>query len=171
MKRRYAEELQIRVEERLTKELCSVDLVKENEVEYQKALETFAVILRREFEGIVKRLQDFKVEKEDGVVEFRLEKPAQALKNAVELTEDWILPFCRGIGSGAEWMRSMNLLETLHVNIKERVEDLYKNERVGSCLSYEERFFVRGKVEVFRLREDGVNEEKKKNRLRRKRRL
>ena len=170
MKRRFAEELQIGVEERLTKELCSVDLVKENEVEYQKALETFAVILRREFEGIVRRLQDFKVEKEDGIVEFRLEKPAQALKNAVELTEDWILPFCRGIGSGAEWMRSMNLLETLHVNIKERVEDLYKNEKVGSCLSYEERFFVKGKVEVFRLLEDGVNEVKK-NRLRRKKRL
>ena len=172
MKRRFAEELQIGVEERLTKELCSVDLVKENEVEYQKALETFAVILRREFEGIVRRLQDFKVEKEDGVVEFRLEKPAQALKNAVELIEDWILPFCRGIGSGAEWMRCLNLIETLHVNLKERVEDLCRNERMGSCLSYEERFFVRAKVEAFRLREDGFNEEKKKkNRLRRKRRL
>ena len=170
MKKRFAEELQIRVEEKLTKELCSVDLVKENEVEYQKELETFAVVLRREFEDIVKRLQDFKVEKEDGIIEFSLEKPAQALKNAVELTEDWILPFCQGIGSGAEWMRSMNLLETLHVNIKERVEDLSKNEKIGGCLSYEERFFVKGKVEVFRLLEDGVNEVKK-NRLRRKKRL
>ena len=67
-------------------------------------------------------------------------------------------------------MRSMNLLETLHVNIKERVEDLSKNEKIGGCLSYEERFFVRGKIEVFRLLEDGVNEVKK-SRLRRKRRM
>ena len=170
MLRRGAEELEIGVEERLTKELCSVDLVKESKAEYQKAMEAFSVILRREFEDIVRRLQDFRVEKEDGIIEFRLEKPAQALKNAVELTENWILPFCQGIGSGAEWMRSMNLLETLHVNIKERVEDLSKNEKIGGCLSYEERFFVRGKIEVFRLLEDGVNEVKK-TRLRRKRRM
>lgn len=170
MLRRGAKELQIGVEERLARELCSVDLVKESKAEYQKEMETFSVILRREFEDIVKRLQDFKVEKEDGIIEFRLEKPAQALKNAVELTENWILPFCQGIRSGAEWMRSMNLLETLHVNIKERVEDLSKNEKIGGCLSYEERFFVKGKVEVFRLLEDGVNEVKK-SRLRRKKRL
>ena len=170
MRRRGAEELEIGVEERLTKELCSVDLVKESKAEYQKAMEAFSVILRREFEDIVRRLQDFRVEKEDGIVEFRLEKPAQALKNAVELTENWILPFCQGIGSGAEWMRSMNLLETLHGNIKERVEDLSKNEKIGGCLSYEERFFVRGKIEVFRLLEDGVNEVRK-SRLRRKRRM
>ena len=67
-------------------------------------------------------------------------------------------------------MRNMNLLETLHVNIKERVEDLSKNEKIGSCLSYEDRFFVKGKVEFFRLQEDGVNEGKK-SRLRRKKRL
>ena len=170
MRRRGAEELEIGVEERLAKELCSVDLIKESKTEYQKAMEAFSVILRREFEDIVRRLQDFRVEKEDGIVEFRLEKPAQALKNAVELTEDWILPFCQGIGSGAEWMRNMNLLETLHVNIKERVEDLSKNEKIGSCLSYEQRFFVMGKVESFRLQEDGISEEKK-SRLRRKKRF
>ena len=170
MLRRGAEELQIAVEERLSKELCSVDLVKEGRADYKKAMETFSVVLRQEFEGMVKRLQDYKVEKEDGIVEFRLEKPAQALKNVVELIENWILPFCQGIGGGTEWARNMNLLETLHVNVKERIEDLSRNEKIGGCLSYEERFFVKGKVEVFRLLEDGVNEVKK-SRLRRKKRV
>ena len=170
MRRRGAEELEIGVEERLSRELCSVDLVKESRAEYEKAMKSFSVVLRREFEDMVKRLQDYRVEKEDGIIEFRLEKPAQALKNAVELIENWILPFCQGIRSGAEWMRNMNLLETLHVNMKERVEDLSKNEKIGGCLSYEERFFVKGKVEVFRLLEDGINGVKK-NRLKRKKRI
>ena len=170
MRRRGAEELEIGVEERLSRELCSVDLVKESRAEYEKAMKSFSVVLRREFEDMVKRLQDYKVEKEDGIIEFRLEKPAQALKNAVELIENWILPFCQGIGGGSEWTRNMNLLETLHVNVQERIDDLSKSEKIGGCLSYEERFFVRGKVEVFRLREDGVKE-MKKSRLGRKRKI
>ena len=170
MLRRGAEEMEIGVEERLSRELCSVDLMKESRADYEKAMEAFSVVLRQEFEDMVKRLQDYKVEKEDGIIEFRLEKPAQALKNAVELMENWILPFCQGIGSGAEWTRNMNLLETLHVNVKERIEDLSRNEKIGGCLSYEERFFVKGKVEVFRLLEDGVNGVKKSG-LRRKKRV
>ena len=170
MLRRGAEEMQIGVEERLSGILCSVEIVRESRTDYEKAMEAFSVVLRQEFEGVVKRLQDYKVEKEDGLIEFRLEKPAQALKNVVELVENWILPFCQGTGGGAEWARSLNLLETLHLNVKERVEDLSRNENVGGCLSYEERFFVKGKVEAFRLLEDDVNKVEK-SRLKRKKKV
>ena len=169
MVKRGAEEMQIGVEERISGILCSVEIVRENRTEYEKAMEAFSVVLRHEFESMVRRLQDYKVEKEDGIIEFRLEEPTRALKNIVELVENWLLPFCQGIGGGAEWKRSLNLIETLHVDVKERVEDLSRNEsRPGGCLSYEERFFVKGKVEAFRLIEDGVNKVKKNRRRRSK---
>ena len=168
MTRRGAEEMQIGVEERLSGILCSVEIVRESRTDYEKAMEAFSVVLRQEFESMVKRLQDYKVKKEDGIIEFRLEEPTRALKNIVELVENWLLPFCQGIGGGAEWKRSLNLIETLHVDVKERVEDLSRNEsRPRGCLSYEERFFVKGKVEAFRLLEEDVSEVKK-NKLRRK---
>ena len=109
----------------------------------------------------MKRLQDYKVKKEDGIVEFRLEVPTRALKSVVELVENWILPFVKGQKTEQNWSENLKILETLHLNVRERIEDLSKNEIVGGCLSYSERFFVKGEVETFRLLEEGVNEMKK----------
>ena len=50
------------------------------------------------------------------------------------------------------------------MNVIDRVGDLSRNEIVGGCLSYSERFLVRGRVEAFRLLEEGVDRAKK-NRL------
>ena len=161
MVKRGAEELQIVVEEKLGATLCSLETMGESKADYEKAMEAFAIVLRQEFEGLVKRLQDYKVIKEDGIIEFRLEGPTRALKSAVDLVENWILPFVKGLETEQNWLENLKLLETLHLNVKDRIEDLSKNEIVGGCLSYQERFFVKGRVETFRLLEDGVSEVKK----------
>ena len=164
MVKRGAEELQIVVEEKLGATLCSWETMGENKEDYEKAMEAFSIVIRQEFEGLVKRLQDYKVIREDGIIEFRLEGPTRALKSAVDVVENWILPFAKGLETEQNWMENLKLLETLHLNVKDRIEDLSKNEIVGGCLSYQERFFVKGRVETFRLSEDGVSEVKK-NRL------
>ena len=165
MSRRGAEELQIGVEEKLAGTLCSRDVLEEGKIKYEKAIEEFSGVLRQEFEGLVKRLQDYRVEKEDGLVEFRLEGPVLTLRSVVDMVEEWILPFARGLETEQEWSSNLKLLETLHLNVTDRVGDLAKNEVVGGCLSYPERFYVRGRIEAFRLLEEGVVRMKKKNRL------
>ena len=164
MLRRGAEELQIVVEEKLSGTLCSMEVLGEGRISYEKAMEAFSRVLRQEFEDLVKRLQDYRVEKEDGLIEFRLEGPALALRSVVDLVEEWILPFVKGLETEQKWSRSLKFLEALHLNVIDRVGDLSRNEIVGGCLSYSERFFVKGRVEAFRLLEDGVGEVKK-NRL------
>ena len=156
-----AKELYIVVEEKLVAALCSLEKLAEGKASYEKKMEAFSMVLRQEFEGLVKRLQDYKVKKEDGIVEFRLEVPTRALKSVVELVENWILPFVKGQKTEQNWSENLKILETLHLNVRERIEDLSKNEIVGGCLSYSERFFVKGRVETFRLLEEGVSEVKK----------
>ena len=173
MVRRGAEELQILVEEKLGAILCSWEMMGEHKEDYEKEMETFAIVLRQEFEGLVKRIQNYKVVREDGIVEFCLEGPTKALKSAVDMVENWILPFVKGLKTEQNWIENVKILETLHLNVKNRIEDLSKNEIVGGCLSYQERFFVKGRVETFRLGEDSTSEvkrsrlslKKKRNRL------
>ena len=93
MVKRGAKELYIVVEEKLVAALCSLEKLAEGKASYEKEMEAFSMVLRQEFEGLVKRLQDYKMRKEDGIVEFRLEVPTRALKSVVELVENWILPF------------------------------------------------------------------------------
>ena len=171
MLKRGAEQLQIVVEEKLAASRGSWETMSEGKANYERAMEAFSVVLRQEFEGLVKRLQDYKVRKEDGIIEFRLEGPTRGLKSVVDLVENWILPFVKGIESEQNWLENWKILETLHLNVTERIEDLSKNEIVGGCLSYSERFFVKGRVETFRLLEEGVGEVKKKNRLSLKRKM
>ena len=156
MIKRGAEELQILVEERLLGTLCSSEVLMEGRENYGKAMEVFSKMLRLEFEELVKKLQSYKVEREDGVVEFRLEEPVLALRSVVDLVEDWILPFSGGLETGQEWSENLKLLESLHASVEDRIGDLSRNEAMGNCLSYSERFFIRGRVEAFRMRKEGV---------------
>ena len=160
MIKRGAEELQILVEEKLSRTLCSMEVLSEGRGSYGKAMEVFSKALRREFDDLVKKLQNYKVEKEDGLIEFRLEGPVLALRSVVDLVEDWILPFWGGLETEQKWLKNLKLLETLHASVVDRVGDLSRNEAIGSCLSYSERFFIRGRVEAFRMLKEGVKRAK-----------
>ena len=156
MIKRGAEELQILVEERLLETLCSLEVLMEGRENYGKAMDVFSKMLKLEFEGLVKRLQNYKVEGEDGVIKFSLEEPVLALRSVVDLVEDWILPFMGGLETGQEWSENLKLLESLHASVTDRIGDLSRNEAIGNCLSYSERFFIRGRVEAFRMMKEGI---------------
>ena len=160
MIKRGAEELQILVEEKLLGTLCSAEVLSEGRESYGKAMDVFSKALRWEFEELVKKLQNYKVEGEDGVIKFRLEEPVLALRSVVDLVEDWILPFLGGLETGQEWSENLKLLETLHASVADRIGDLSRNEAIGNCLSYSERFFIEGRVEAFRMMKERVNKVK-----------
>ena len=74
------------------------------------------------------------------------------LTNLLELVENWILPFTGALVNVQEWAKNLELLENLHASVAERIGDLSRNETIGNCLSYAEKFFVESRIEEFRMK-------------------
>ena len=143
-----AEELQIIIEKKLSKTLCTSEVLQEGREIYRKVMCEFLNVVKFEMEELVKKLHDFKVKGEEGLIKFCLEKPILAMKNIINLVENWILPFGNALGNGEEWSNNLRLMESLHVSVADKVCDLSRNELIENCMSYSERFFIRGRIEA-----------------------
>ena len=157
MIRRTAEEIQIIVEEQLAQNICSLAVLKAGKEKYSCAMDRFWKVSKEELEKLVKRLHNFKITEEDGVIKFCLDKPIGALKTITNLLEIWVLPFVDTLKTEEEWAENLRLLEGVHVKLVDKVGDLSEGAGIEDCLSKADRSFMKERIKAREKVEDENN--------------